>query len=99
MLAHHDLQPETLLQHPPMHWRRTCRTVLTTCCSLQTSQAPCRPLVLGKRSSRHGDEWCVASEDCAFGPIGFKRVRDVLPGEMIIIDEEGQLMSRCWPAC
>lgn len=53
-----------------------------------------RPLVLGKRSSRHGDEWCVASEDCAFGPIGFKRVRDVLPGEMIIIDEEGQLMSR-----
>lgn len=53
-----------------------------------------RPLVLGKRSSPHGDEWCVASEDCAFGPIGFERVRDVLPGEMVIITEEGKLMSR-----
>ncbi|KAK9789949.1 hypothetical protein WJX73_008712 [Symbiochloris irregularis] len=53
-----------------------------------------RPLVLGKRHSRHGDEWCVASEDCAFGPIGFERVRDVQPGEMIIIDKNGQLTSR-----
>ncbi|GLC38564.1 hypothetical protein PLESTB_001740000 [Pleodorina starrii] len=53
-----------------------------------------RPLVLGKRSSPHGDEWCIASEDCAFGPIGFERVRDVLPGEMVIITEEGKLMSR-----
>lgn len=50
--------------------------------------------MLGKRSSPHGDEWCVASEDCAFGPIGFERVRDVLPGEMVIITEEGKLMSR-----
>lgn len=48
-----------------------------------------RPLVLGKRTSEDGDEWCVASEDCAFGPIGFERVRDVMPGEMIVIDEEG----------
>ena len=37
----------------------------------------CRPLVLGKRQGRRGEEWCVASEDCAFGPIGFERVRDV----------------------
>lgn len=53
-----------------------------------------RPLVLGKRASSQGDEWCVASEDCAFGPIGFERVRDVRPGEMIIITPEGQLISR-----
>ncbi|GIL45400.1 hypothetical protein Vafri_2653 [Volvox africanus] len=53
-----------------------------------------RPLVIGKRSSPHGDEWCIASEDCAFGPIGFERVRDVLPGEMVIITEDGKLMSR-----
>lgn len=32
----------------------------------------------------------MASEDCAFGPIGFERVRDVMPGEMIVIDEEGE---------
>ena len=50
--------------------------------------------MLGKRHSRDGDEWCVASEDCAFGPIGFERVRDVQPGEMIIINQNGQLTSR-----
>ena len=55
---------------------------------------PRSPLVLGKRAGAHGDEWCVASEDCAFGPIGFERVRDVQPGEMVIITEEGKLMSR-----
>ena len=53
-----------------------------------------------RRSANAGgkDEWCVASEDCAFGPIGFRRVRDVAPGEMIVIDPEGQLHSRqCVP--
>ena len=45
----------------------------------------CRPLVLGRRPSPMGDEYCIASEDCAFGPIGFERVRDVNPGEMVII--------------
>jgi hypothetical protein len=53
-----------------------------------------RPLVLGRRQGRRGEEWCVASEDCAFGPIGFERVRDVAPGEMIIIDDDGRLHSR-----
>ncbi len=46
--------------------------------------------MLGRRTSDDGDEWCVASEDCAFGPIGFQRVRDVLPGEMIVITEDGE---------
>ena len=33
-----------------------------------------RPLVIGKREGPNGeDEWCIASEDCAFGPIGFTR--------------------------
>jgi len=53
-----------------------------------------RPLVLGRRATPNGDEWCIASEDCAFGPIGFERVRDVSPGEMIIISQEGKLLSR-----
>ena len=57
-----------------------------------------RPLVLGKRPGPKGDEWCVASEDCAFGPIGFERVRDVLPGEMVVVTPEGQLVARqCAP--
>lgn len=44
-----------------------------------------RPLVLGSRERNGRTEWCVASEDCAFGPIGFHRMRDVAPGEMIVI--------------
>ena len=40
----------------------------------------------------------MASEDCAFGPIGFKRVRDVLPGEMVVIDPAGKLFTKqCAP--
>lgn len=56
-----------------------------------------RPLVLGKRRTKvdgiEKDEYIFASEDCAFGPIGFERVRDVNPGEMIIINEAGELIS------
>lgn len=54
-----------------------------------------RPLVLGERQGPNGEaEYAFASEDCAFGPIGFRRVRDVRPGEMIIVTPEGELVSR-----
>lgn len=55
-----------------------------------------RPLTIGKRPSADasGIEWAIASEDCAFGPIAFERVRDVQPGEMVIITPEGQLLSK-----
>ena len=43
------------------------------------------------------EEWCVASEDCAFGPIGYERVRDVLPGEMIVVTEEGATLHKLHP--
>lgn len=56
--------------------------------------------MLGARKSAIGTEWCLASEDCSFGPIGFDRVRDVNPGEMIIITPEGKLLSQqCVPGC
>ena len=44
-----------------------------------------RPLNLGKQ----GDAWCVASETCAFDLIDAEYVREVEPGEMLIIDEKG----------
>jgi amidophosphoribosyltransferase len=44
-----------------------------------------RPLVLGKL----GDAWCVASETCAFDLIDAEYVREVEPGEMLIISEAG----------
>jgi amidophosphoribosyltransferase len=44
-----------------------------------------RPMVLGKL----GDAWCVASESCAFDTIGAELVRDIEPGEMLIISKDG----------
>lgn len=44
-----------------------------------------RPLALG----RLGDAYVIASETCAFDLIDAKYIRDVEPGEMIVINEEG----------
>jgi len=44
-----------------------------------------RPLVLGKSKNA----WVVSSETCAFELLEAEYVRDVEPGEMIIIDERG----------
>jgi amidophosphoribosyltransferase len=44
-----------------------------------------RPLALGKRRSA----WVVASETCAFDMIGGHYVRDVKPGEIIVINGNG----------
>jgi amidophosphoribosyltransferase len=44
-----------------------------------------RPLVLGQI----GDAWIIASETCALDIIGADFVRDVEPGEIIVIDDDG----------
>lgn len=44
-----------------------------------------RPLAVG----RSKDAWFLASESCAFDTVGATLVRDVAPGEMVVIDEEG----------
>jgi amidophosphoribosyltransferase len=44
-----------------------------------------RPLTLG----RMGDQWMIASETCALETVGGEPVRDVEPGEIIILDGEG----------
>lgn len=45
-----------------------------------------RPLCIGKTPD---GAWCVSSESCALDTIGAKFVRDVLPGEIVVIDEFG----------
>jgi amidophosphoribosyltransferase len=52
-----------------------------------------RPLALG----RLGDAWVIASETCAFDLIDAQYVRDVEPGEMIVIDGEGLRSSHPLP--
>jgi amidophosphoribosyltransferase len=44
-----------------------------------------RPLALG----RLNDCWVIASETCAFDLIDAKYIRDIEPGEMVVINEEG----------
>ena len=51
-----------------------------------------RPLCLG----RYKDSYVVASESCAFDIIGAKYLREVEPGEMVILGE-GELSSRRLP--
>ena len=53
-----------------------------------------RPLALGKL----GDRYVVASESCAFDIIGAELVRDVNPGELISLREEGLESRQVVPA-
>ena len=54
-----------------------------------------RPLVLGKRTTAAGsDEYMVASESVALDVLGFERVRDVAPGEALVITARGELFAR-----
>lgn len=45
-----------------------------------------RPLSIGQMQN---GAWVISSETCAFEVVGAKWVRDVEPGEVIIIDDEG----------
>jgi amidophosphoribosyltransferase len=44
-----------------------------------------RPLALG----RLGDEYLLASETCAFDLLGAETVRELRPGELVVVDEAG----------
>lgn len=45
-----------------------------------------RPLSIGKMKN---GSWVVSSETCAFEVVGAEWVRDIKPGEMVIIDDSG----------
>lgn len=48
-----------------------------------------RPLCIGK--SEHGV--AVASESCALDSAGFRFIRDIDPGELVIVNKEGEITS------
>lgn len=52
-----------------------------------------RPLALG----RLGDAWVLASETCAFDLIRAEFVRDVEPGEVVVINADGLRSFRAFP--
>ncbi len=57
-----------------------------------------RPLVLGKRETSAGVEYAVASESVALDILGFARLRDVAPGEAVVITSRGELFAEaCGP--
>ncbi|HEX8961367.1 MAG TPA: amidophosphoribosyltransferase [Rhodocyclaceae bacterium] len=53
-----------------------------------------RPLVIGRNETPLGTEYLVASESVAIDTLGFKMLRDVEPGEAILIDVHGRFQSR-----
>ncbi len=58
-----------------------------------------RPLVLGKRETAAGIEYAVASESVALDILSFARVRDIAPGEAVVITPRGELTAAiCAPA-
>jgi amidophosphoribosyltransferase len=52
-----------------------------------------RPLALG----RLGEDWVLASETCALDLIGARYERDVRPGELVLVDEEGLHATQALP--
>lgn len=51
-----------------------------------------RPLSMGVRpAGMLGEDYAFASEDVAFGMMGFEKIKDVQPGEAVIIDLEGKV--------
>ncbi len=48
-----------------------------------------RPLILGRIGSEGTGGWVLASETCALDIVGADFIRDVEPGEIVVIDDQG----------
>jgi amidophosphoribosyltransferase len=75
------------LQHVMPQWEGAYSLVLLTPTALIGVRDPngVRPLSLG----RVQDHWVLASETCAIETVGGAPVRDVAPGEIVVIDGDG----------
>ncbi|MBI2505846.1 MAG: amidophosphoribosyltransferase [Candidatus Latescibacteria bacterium] len=69
--------------------------VIATQDSLMAARDPLgfRPLCLGQL----GDSWVVASESCALDMVSARYLRDVEPGEVVVIDRGGLRSLKPWP--
>lgn len=53
-----------------------------------------RPLCIGFNDTERGTEYMLASESVALEGLGFRFLRDVMPGEAIFVDLDGKLYSQ-----
>ncbi len=53
-----------------------------------------RPLIFGRQETPVGEEWMVTSESVAMDALGFQAMRDVEPGEAILLTPDGEFHSR-----
>jgi len=53
-----------------------------------------RPLIIGRMDTPEGPEWIVASESVAIEAMGYQVLRDVEPGEAVLVDARGEFYSR-----
>ena len=53
-----------------------------------------RPLMIGQRTTAKGTEYMLASESVALDMLGFGEVRDLAPGEAVLIDEARRMHAQ-----
>jgi amidophosphoribosyltransferase len=53
-----------------------------------------RPICLGRRETLLGEEWMVASESVAMHAVGYERVRDLEPGEAVLLTVDGRIFTQ-----
>jgi amidophosphoribosyltransferase len=53
-----------------------------------------RPLILGKRTTKGGTKYMLASESVALTALGYQITRDIEPGEAVVIDREGNVFTQ-----
>ncbi|MEQ8763557.1 MAG: amidophosphoribosyltransferase [Planctomycetota bacterium] len=53
-----------------------------------------RPMLIGKRDEDEGTAWAMASEQVALDFMGYGEPRDVAPGEVVFIRQNGEMFSR-----
>ena len=96
LMAQSGLSVEKALQTALVAIEGAYALVLLTPDKLIVAQDPrgFRPLCLGQIGQNC---WVVASESCAFNVIDAEFVRDLRPGEMLVIDEQGPHSTRFAP--
>lgn len=53
-----------------------------------------RPLILGERTTDKGTKYMLASESVALTALGYTVIRDIEPGEAIVIDRKGKVHAQ-----